>query len=369
MHRKTVFVFGAGASKEANLPTGYELKDRISRLLDIRFDYDHQKSGDYAIVQALRIHVTNSTHNRDINPYLKEARCIKRALPLALSIDNYIDAHRANDKMALCGKLAIVRSILDAERNSLLFFKTDRIDSNIAFGSLDNTWYSLFFQLLTENCGINDLKERFTSVTLIIFNYDRCIEHFVYNALRNYYNISELEAADLIGYITIYHPYGSVGSLPWQHQSVPMEFGGDPEPEQLLQRAYNIKTFTEGTDPNSSDVVEIKKHMIDADIIAFLGFAFHKLNMQLIANDVDAAATTHKCYATTYGISESDKEVIQREIHGLFGIMSGITISMTNQVCSEFFKEFWRSLAFRDVKKRIGFCSFVFLSSIATLTA
>ncbi len=43
---KTVFVIGAGASKEANLPTGIELKDKISALLDIRFDWHDQKSGD-----------------------------------------------------------------------------------------------------------------------------------------------------------------------------------------------------------------------------------------------------------------------------------------------------------------------------------
>jgi len=54
MTKKTVYVVGAGASYEANLPTGNELKDRIAKLLDIRFEFDSQKSGDYEIQQALR---------------------------------------------------------------------------------------------------------------------------------------------------------------------------------------------------------------------------------------------------------------------------------------------------------------------------
>lgn len=46
---KTVFVIGAGASKEANLPTGEELKSSISSFLDIRFEYNTQIKGDYLI--------------------------------------------------------------------------------------------------------------------------------------------------------------------------------------------------------------------------------------------------------------------------------------------------------------------------------
>jgi hypothetical protein len=38
MEIKTVYIVGAGASKEVNLPIGYELKSIISKLLNIQFD-------------------------------------------------------------------------------------------------------------------------------------------------------------------------------------------------------------------------------------------------------------------------------------------------------------------------------------------
>ena len=140
MERKTVFVIGAGASSEVNLPTGPQLKEKIAQLLDIRFDWNKQISGDSAITDALRELTKNSNHQNDeLNSYLHEAQHIGDALQLALSIDNFIDQHRDNEKIALCGKLAIVKSILEVEWHSLLYFKQDRIDSTINFKRLEKT--------------------------------------------------------------------------------------------------------------------------------------------------------------------------------------------------------------------------------------
>ncbi len=111
MPQNTVFVVGAGASQEADLPTGDGLKSGISELLDIRFSESNRlENGDDTIADALKRHVLQPDGSwGDINPYLHEARHISGALPLAISIDNFIDQHRNNEKIALCGKLAIVR--------------------------------------------------------------------------------------------------------------------------------------------------------------------------------------------------------------------------------------------------------------------
>ncbi len=347
MNQQTVFVIGAGASKEAKLPTGHELKKSIVDLLNITFDFNQQKSGDYQIVNAFRLIVkTPDGRNGDINPYLTEARHIRDALPLAISIDNFLDSHRGNEKIAVCGKLAIVKSILLAEKNSHLFI--DKFDRRpgLNYSILEKTWYLPFFRLLTENCEISDLEERFKSIVLIIFNYDRCVEHFLNNALQKYYRISEGEAANLIKNIKIYHPYGSVGSLPWCVTKGSVDFGAEFDVELLLKLTEQIKTFTEGTDPESSDIVAIKEHTEKARKVVFLGFAFHKLNMALIAPNESKTKKTNKprCYASTYGISESDKEVIQEQINQLYGTQ--VYVRMANLECSNFFNEYWRSLAF-----------------------
>jgi len=348
MSVNTVFVVGAGASKEAKLRTGFEFKAQITQLLDMRYDDfgDRLEHGDRIIRDALRVHVRQPDGRRgDINPYLHKAWHIRDALPQAISIDHFIHAHRDNDKIALCAKLAIVRLILHDEKNSLLYCEK-ALNAKIIFNSLEGTWYKPFFQLLTENCGKTDLKERFKSITLLIFNYDRCVEHFIYHALQNYYGLSVEEVIELVKDIDIFHPYGVVGALPWADQNGTMEFGAEPSPAQLLELSQKIKTFTEGTDPEASEILEIRQHMRMANRVVFLGFAFHKLNMPLIAPDqVDGTSNSGiKCFATILGISGSDAEVIDEQIKKLYP--TGIEVNMANLTCADFFSEYWRSLSF-----------------------
>lgn len=345
MSIETVFVIGAGASQEVKLPTGYELKSKISKLLDIRFDHQ-QVSGDYIITESLRELVKDpSGRSGDINPYLREAWHIRDALPLAISIDNFIDNQRENEKIALVGKLAIARSILDAESKSQLFYDRFGRNPGINFKMLNETWYLSFFKLVSENCNISDLATRFQSIYLIIFNYDRCVEHFMFHALKEYYKISDSDAANILKSLTIYHPYGSVGQLPWCSNGNPIEFGAEPVASQLLELANKIRTFTEGTNPNESDIMLLKQNVFKAKKLVFLGFAFHKLNMELLTPEPNVPpANQPRCYASTFGISDGDKKVIKGQVSRLY--QSNIDLETANMKCKDFFPEFWRSLSF-----------------------
>ncbi|MFC1650499.1 hypothetical protein ACFL2X_02915 [Candidatus Latescibacterota bacterium] len=343
---KTVYVVGAGASKEANLPIGSELKGDIAKLLDFKttgFFVSELESGDPVIWDALKIHIKG----KDRNAYRIAANQIRDAMPLASSIDNFIDSHRDDKKIELCGKLAIVRSILHAEKKSLLYFEKSNVFNSINFDSLVNTWYLSFFRLITENCNTDDLEARFKSITLIIFNYDRCIEHFIYCALKKYYPLSDVEAANLVKEITIFHPYGIVGTLPWIDNNGAIDFGADPAAPNLLELSMKIKTFTESTDAGSSEIVEIRKKMNLVSRLVFLGFAFHELNMQLITPEhVDAKTREINCFATTNNMSESNKTFIEGQINNLYHANYIVYTKMSNSTCGQFFSEFWKSLAF-----------------------
>lgn len=149
-------------------------------------------------------------------------------------------------------------------------------------GAAETTWFNGFMQLLTEDCHKTNLKRRLSSIALIIFNYDRCVEHYIYHYLRSYYDIDEAEAADVVKGIEIYHPYGSVGSLPYLDGEHPIQFGEMPHARTLPILASQIRTFTEGTNEKSSDIVAIRRHMQTALRLVFLGFAFHSRNMDLL---------------------------------------------------------------------------------------
>lgn len=250
--------------------------------------------------------------------------------------------HKENKEIEICSKLAITRSILDAERKSRLWFDSAR-ERRPDLKKMNSTWHNSFLRLITEDCRIGDLAGRLDSITLIVFNYDRCIEHFLYHSFQNVFGIGEGEAAELVQGIKIYHPYGVVGQLPWQRGAQTIEFGAEPNPGQLLSLVDQIKTFTEGVDPKSSEISIIRQRISEAEILVFLGFAFHRLNMQLISPDGESNATAD-CYATALNESDSNREVIEENIRRFCKKGFG-RLRLDNLTCFKLFEQYWRNLA------------------------
>lgn len=339
---------GAGASNEAGLPTGYELKNLIAKLLDFHFEYGYSepKRGDYLIVEALRRAIRSKDPNaRDINPHIEAGRKIKDALPQAISIDNYIDSHQGDDRLELCGKLAIVRSILEAESKSKIYVDKFGKKNKLDFQATEETWYNMFFKLITENCNLEQLPERLSTIDLVVFNYDRCIEHYLYHAIQVYYHVNEQEAASIVKKINIYHPYGTVGNLPWYASENSIDYGVEPNSQQLLELASKIKTFTEGTDPNSSDISAIRNGFANAHIVLFLGFAYHRQNLRVIDPATASLGNISGAhyYGTAKGISDNDCELITEELMR-FGKANRVYIR-NNLTCAQLFNNYWRSLS------------------------
>lgn len=351
--KRTVFVVGAGASAEANLPTGDRLKDEIAAVLDIRFDtFGRQFQGDESVLDALKLEHKDlsspTAKGKDLVAYVQAAAMIAKNMPLVPSIDHFLDIHRDNKKIALCGKLAIVRCILGAEKNSPLFVDPLQLDQPLDIKKTRNTWFNRFFQLLSQQCGKSDIAQRLSTITLVIFNYDRCIEHFLVHAFQSCYGITEAEAAAILQHLEIYHPYGIVGSLPWQKKSGearPIRFGIELGSRDLLEYSKGIKTFTEGTDPQVSDIVQIRQRLQEAETVIFLGFAFHRLNMDLIApGKQHAASLTKLLLGTAYEKSMSDRAEIIEDLKKRFGVREE-RVSLTGNKCFSFFDELSHTLS------------------------
>ncbi len=345
---KTVFILGAGASKEVGLPIGSELKHAISKCLDLRFENGHRlMSGEPMLVDSLRhLAETSVPPSRDINPYLRACWTIRDGMPLAPSIDNFIDVHAGNKSVEICGKLGIVHCVLSAERQSMLRFERSRADSTIDFLKTERTWFSSAFQLITENCIVDGLKERLSGLGFVIFNYDRCFEHYFLLALQTYYQITDAQARELFACVEIYHPYGVVGNYSDWGKSQGIEYGGIPDARRLLDMAKQIRTFTEGTDSTSSDIVNIRKLMKEAHRLVFLGFAFHPLNMSLLMPAPPETGERAKhIYGTGLGLSRSDATIVETDLMNRFAPVYSTQID-TKARCFELFEQYRRSLSF-----------------------
>lgn len=350
--KKLLFIIGAGASVDLNLPSGKELKEKISSLLDYEInDYSdpfHTKltRGERAILLALEKYFEREKKPITYYDIIDECKKISQALPLASSIDEFINIRRENTIVGLIGKLAIAWSILEAERGCSLYIDRTNRHSRINFNNLNKTWYNKLFHLITKGCNLEDLPERFSSIAFIIFNYDRCIEHFLYHALNQVYEVDNNEVKKLIERIEFYHPYGVVGNLPWQTIEFCAEFGLEPDPVNLLGYAEQIKTFTEGTNPKSSEIQNIRNLIASTPKMVSLGFAFHDLNLSLLQPKPDVVPR-HRVvdfYSTSHGLSTSNIEKIKSQLEGLLRTQRKL-FRFNNVKCSGLFDEYSKEIS------------------------
>lgn len=332
--QKTVFVVGAGASYEARLPVGSGLTSIIAEKVNIAFGDWAQVSGD-KIIQAAIANFAQSDQQHTAQQYYTAGRTIAAGMIQAISIDNYLHAHADNSALTWVGKVGIAASILEAEQRSLLVESRGRID----LAGVANTWYYTFFQMLTEGVRRSALEDIFENVSFITFNYDRCIEHFLVHALANYFSVSNGTAEELVNQLTIEHPYGQVGKLPWQLANSPTIFGQGLYGPELPDIAAQIRTFTERIDDQAL-LQKMRGLLSEAEVIVFLGFSFGDMNMDLLATP---ASNARVMFGTAFGLSDQNIFVTRRQLIDSFGPMAR-QARLPKLTCNEFLRGYWKPI-------------------------
>lgn len=336
----TMIVVGAGASKEYNLPLGSELRSCIASLLDIHYDRfgRYPEKGDEIIAEAFKI--VSASAEENINNYIGEARNIARAMPLATSIDTFLDAHNENGRAVWTGKVAIVQAILKAERRSSLFYKPSmQQEFNVEVNC--DLWIAGLCRVITEGISRNNLGELGNNLSLVSFNYDRCIKFYMYHHFQKFYGLSDQEAARAVASIPIYHPYGSVGSLPFEGQPLKIPFGMEARAEHLIEIAKGIKTYTERND-DIACLSDIRQRVSNVDRLVFLGFGFHKQNMEILFPS--ALMRSASVIATGLGISRFDQKTIERDLRRKFR-GDYTEVNFLEKSASSVFDDFAKTLA------------------------
>lgn len=319
--RETALILGAGSSKTFGLPLGSELRDKIAHDLELKFD-DRRRgliSGSHKIVEALRLLMrTPEGRTGDINPHRAAAVEISDAMPLSSSIDEYIERHRDDGKKATCAKLAIAKVVLEAERASSIFSKEFHQRDGV-LGGASKSWLASFLRDITRGFGPNDVSEAFRNLTVVNFNYDRCLEHFAYNWLQDVYRLQPEQAAAIVRDICIYHPYGRIAPLDWECRSSGVNYGASLDVRRLIQMAESIRTYSEAFEPDSG-LSEIKERLKNVDSVVFLGFGFHKQNMELLSIESELNRGSLKCFATRSGISNPRWEIMKQRVSNAFAV-------------------------------------------------
>jgi hypothetical protein len=346
LKRKTVFIIGAGASTEVGLPMGSTLIQMIEDCINVQYEFGRQiVSGDTRFAAALSAATTKPDGDvGNYNDHLKACHRLRAGLKQEpLSIDTYLDTHSHDEKMVLAGKLAIATCILSSEAHSRLHVDTDQRTPKIDFSTLKNSWYPLIQEILFTGVKKSDLKNIFKDVIFITFNYDRCIEHFFYNAVKDYFHTTPEETIDCLSVMEVHHVYGAIAPLDWQTDIGAIAFGQMPSIAGLTSAAQRIRLFTEKFDQKES-LERLRAALKKAQNIVFLGFSFQEQNIELLACNNKTADL--RIFGTAYGISEIDRQTISKRIAEAFGAkapLSNIVLD-TRWKCRDLFEQLHHTL-------------------------
>lgn len=306
----TVFIIGAGASHEFGLPVGEALMKTIQ--INCRFRTDH-----WTILEGIepiyKCIVNRYTKDDDkIDARLLGMAEINRAIDHAGSIDEFINRHTGDEVIAEVGKIQIAYAILEAERRSKLA-TTPLGTATSSPSQLSDTWINSFTRMLFDGVRNSDVDNVGSNITIICFNYDRCIEMYLEHAIMNAFrDVSPDRARQIVARINIIHPYGSLGGLN-EHP-----FGSDVSPQRLRQMSDNIVTWSESR--ASERAPKIQHAMANASTIVFLGFAFAPQNMRLLTVDkgFDEPEQEVETFATAYGYNPVINERLKTKILDLY---------------------------------------------------
>jgi hypothetical protein len=331
----TVFVIGAGAGVDVGMPLGDQLSRIIGEKLRIEFrEGNRQTGGDELIMEAIRKHAAANQQNPNL--YRQAAFSVAGGIAYSRSIDSYLHAHKDNKPLQVCGKLAIAQTILEHEKRSALVVQKRHEFRDAT--KVNGSWLRDFVYGLQERIVVNEnLGDIFKHLTIVNFNYDRCVEHFLFHAIQAWSLKNEQEIAELMKGLNIYHPYGSVGDLPWQ-SGEGIEFGSEANEFRLLESSSRIRTFNEEVE-DKTKIEEIRKAIATANRVIFLGFHFHPQNMDLIKPSIAPSVTADipMAYATAFHRSSSDLRIIETQIARL-RTFSGVCVDKSWD-CAGIFRE------------------------------
>lgn len=321
--KKTTFVIGAGASAEFGLPVGSQLAALIKKVTaSARREWNSSVfPTDEMVVKVIETFSKDEADNA-VEALIK----IHQSIHTAVSIDALVDRFD-DDFVARTAKGLIATLILEAERKSSLSKDAwDRFTDSpykkipTIYGQVINpdlTWIGQFFRILTDN--VRDPDEIGKEISIICFNYDRCIEHFLTKTIAEAYQISRQRALAIVEGINIIHPYGSLGKLALSGQDIledRIAFGPDDDfPVDLKDVAESIRTYTEQT--TDLGLVTRIHDAMSCNVLVFLGFGFNNQNMNLLRVDRAENVPT-AVYVSAHGFHKQVEATLVRRIARLY---------------------------------------------------
>ncbi|AKQ42127.1 hypothetical protein CP97_09010 [Aurantiacibacter atlanticus] len=322
---KTTLVVGAGASCELQFPDGKDLLARIAA------GFDSQRLGgglESPDIVAMAAHIEAIAKQARVKKQLLQeaGQIIRSASRISSSIDAILEQHGDNPLVLAVGKLAIAHYTLDAEAKCPMG-PEPRDPGDLPVRGTENWLFQLSHAIVN---GVPRAKadQCFDNLSIINFNYDRTVEHYLPWALHMAFGMSLTEARALVAEkLRIIHAYGTPGRLDWQTGDRAVAAWGETSPDDLAAVVEQIRTASErGAERGFKR--QLLGEVVHGKRLVFLGFGFEPMNCAMLFDapfeqNADVLITMH-------GASETERSAVLRLLKRQAGIKDESTVMIEN---------------------------------------
>jgi hypothetical protein len=278
----TVLIFGAGVSVEYGFPLGRSLLLSVATQL----------------MDRTALHSSMAACGFPDSLVRQFARNLKDSMQP--SIDAFL---QTNLEYTDIGKAAIAASLIPLEQMS-----------TITARGAELKLYEYLWRHMAGTPGMYPGNQ----LSVVTFNYDRSFEQFVRNALFSSHSEFRRDAKDLnraISHFPVKHVYGSLGDLdnPDVKGHLPYGRSGALDRETILESAARIKLFHE----NRSGGVEqdpIATLLEEAQVVCFLGFAFHEINVRWLQTYGLGKNSKTKYFGSAFGLKAGEVAAVKKAL-------------------------------------------------------
>ena len=273
IRRSTILVLGAGASAPFGYPTGQKLLMGICS--DLR-DPAHSSLG--LQLRAL------GYEDKEMENFGSELACSE-----VFSVDAFLECRPEYKKI---GKLAMTIELVSYEIYAKLF---PRIEGNES-----PSWYQHLLNKMVDT-KLDDFVNN--DLGIITFNYDRSLEFYWFEALKNRFGSKhETRIKEILAQMRIVHVYGRLGGVPWENGEISEYAPNARSPQKIKELSEQIIVMSE-QEKTSDLFVKAQNWLKGGTYIYFLGFGYHLMNLERLELN---RLKDRKLYGSSYGLKKSE---------------------------------------------------------------
>lgn len=332
---KTAFILGPGAAAELHMPGPTETLERVAQALDFSRATANQLTRDAAAILRHVAKLAERTKASEEQLY-KAAQRIHQSAKVARTVEGVIEQNNNDPLVEAFGKLALAVFTLQSEQRSSVR-ATPQAHSALPLQTGDY-WLLELGKLITAGLPRNRLEAGLSDVIIVNFGYDRAVEHFLPYVLTTAYGMTLQEAQRIVAArLKVYHPYGSVGRLPWQLGEMPDVDFANENPWNMAALSTQLKTGEQAL-ADRAGLSELRAAVARSQRMVFLGCDFSPQSLELL---VDASLSHNpELIITMNGMSAPNKAAALRMLKRKTGTEREDRLIITEGRCLDVLKDF-----------------------------